>query len=84
MEKKSQKLEKQPGERALLLLSENYQRDMLNNYGDFFEARSPNTFRLRDGVSMIDLEDNFRWVMPVRLYEAVTSSAALRELGVCA
>ena len=81
-------LGEQTGEEAVLLLSEKYQMDMLNNYSDFFEIGSSNghynTFRLREGVSRPDLENYFRWTMSVRLFEAFTSPDALHELGVFA
>lgn len=79
-------LEKRNGEEAVLLLSEKYQMDMLNNYSNFFEIGSSdgqyNTFRLKKGVSRPDLENYFRWTMTVRLFEAFTSPEAIQELGV--
>lgn len=81
-------LEEETGDEAILLLSEKYRRSMLADYSEFFELGHPNiqcgSLRLKETADLEDLKNYFRWTMSVHLYEAFTSPAALRELGVFA
>ena len=76
----------QTGEEAVLLLSQKYQLNMLENYSDFFEVDFSNTnqgvFKLKDTASVRELEDYFRWTLSIKLIDAFMSPDAIRELGV--
>lgn len=79
-------LKEQTGEEAILLLSKQYQLDMVENYSEFFEVDFTNAnqgvFRLKGGVSIENLKNYFRWTMSIKLLEAFMSPDAKRELGV--
>ena len=75
---------KQQGEEAILLLSEKYQIDMIENYSDLFEIEvqrfGKKILRLQEGVSIDDLCNHFRWTMSMQLIKAFTCDEAVMEL----
>lgn len=79
-------LQRQTGEEAVLLLSKKYQIDMIENYSDFFEVTfdgiEQGLIRLKQSVSLPELQDYFRWTMSVKLVDAFMAPNAIRELGV--
>lgn len=80
---------RETGEEAILLLSEKYQLDMVENYSDFFDvemnAAGQGTLRLKDTVQDVnELLNYFRWTLNMKLINAFMAPEALRELGVSA
>ena len=79
-------LQDQTGEEAILLLSKKYQLDMIENYSAFFEVElkgpGQGVFKLREGVTIDDLSNYFRWTMSMRIIKAFMSEEAIMELGV--
>ena len=78
----------QTGDEAILLMSRKYQIGMVENYSHYFivEARgsSNDIFKLKDGVTVDDLSNYFRWTMKTKIIKAFLAKEALMELGVVA
>lgn len=74
------------GEEAILLLSREYQMNMVANYSDFFEVKMEDDgqgiFRLKEGIDAEILRDYFQWTMDVELLHAFQAPEALEKLGV--
>lgn len=77
-------LRRQTGEEAVLLLSQKYQMNMIENYSDFFDvdidAAGRGVIRLKCDIATV--KNYFRWTMSVRLLEAFVDPEALRKLGI--
>lgn len=74
------------GEEAVLLLSREYQMNMIANYSDFFDVQMDDdgqgVFRLKDGVTKELLKDYFQWTLKNNLLSAFMAPEALEKLGV--
>ena len=84
-------LEEQTGEEIILLLSQKYQINMIENYSDLFDviisANGNGLFRLKgkDKESTLSaLKNRFRWTMSIRYINAFLSDSALKALGLVA
>ena len=79
-------LQQKSGEEAVLLLSKEYQINMIENYSHFFDVDfiglDQGVFRLKETTTVDELNDYFRWTMSVKLVEAFMAPEAIRELGV--
>lgn len=75
------------GEEAVLLLSREYQMNMVANYSDFFDVQMEDdgqgVFRLKEGITADVLRDYFQWMMSADLLSAFMAPEALEKLGVC-
>ena len=81
--------QKETGEEAVLLLSEKYQLDMVENYSQFFDVEMDGagrgTLRLNKTINNTDeLRDYFRWTLSSNLINAFIAPEALEKLGVAA
>lgn len=74
------------GEDAVLLLSREYQMNMIANYSDFFDVQMDDdgqgVFRLKNGVTKELLKEYFQLTMKINLLRAFLSPEALRKLGI--
>jgi len=79
-------LHEQTGEEAILLLSKKYQQSMIENYSNYFEVKldklGQRIFWLKDGVTIDELSDYFRWAMSMKVIKAFMSPEAIMELGI--
>ena len=81
--------QRETGEEAILLLSEKYQMDMMENYSEFFSVKMDGagrgTLSLKENVQDMDeLRNYFRWTMNLQLINAFIAPEALEKLGVAA
>lgn len=81
--------QRETGEEAVLLLSEKYQLDMVENYSDYFtvnmDAAGKGTLKLKETVQNTDeLRNFFRWTLSMKLIDAFMNPEALKKLGVSA
>ena len=79
--------QRETGEEAILLLSEKYQIDMIENYADFFDIKMDGSGRgtlcLKGYINNTsELQDCFRWTLNTKLINAFVSPEALEKLGV--
>ncbi len=76
------------GEDAILLLSREYQLNMIANYSDFFDVKIDNAgqgvFCLKDDVDIEQVKFYFRDTMKISLLKAFLAPEVLEKLGVLA
>lgn len=86
-------LEAQTNEEIILLLSKQYQLNMIENCSDYFSVIfSPDgkgVISLKDDFSdreriLEELKERFRWTMSTKYINAFVSEGALQELGIVA
>lgn len=74
------------GEDAILLLSREYQLNMIANYSDFFDVKIDNAgqgvFCLKDDVDIEQVKFYFRYTMKISLLKAFLAPEVLEKLGV--
>ena len=78
---------RETGDEAVLLLSEKYQIDMIENYADYFDVKKEASGRgvlcLKESVdNTSQLQDYFRWTLNTDLIDAFVAPEALEKLGV--
>ena len=72
------------GNETVLLLSEGQQASMMERYAQYLDVDAyidRSTFRLRNGVSIAEIEDIFRWTLDDELLNALTSPEAIGMLA---
>lgn len=76
------------GEDAILLLSREYQMNMITNYSDFFDVKvndaGQEVFCLKDGIELEQIKFYFRYTMKLSLLKAFLAPEVLKTLGVVA
>ena len=76
------------GEDAILLLSREYQLNMIANYSDFFDVKIDNAgqgvFCLKEDVDLEQVKFYFRYTMKISLLKAFLAPEVLEKLGVLA